>query len=165
MSSSSASPRRPSSATGTPTPTRCLFDRGGVADAVAEAAGKARPRGGPDVARELAAFLVWIVVGVGRVRRGELLNANAVLRGQAVDALVAAVAASQEPQSAAAPDSLDVTGRFDARHPAVAARLAGLLECDLEECARGLLDCAVEIFGDEIPPRGVAAVRARLGWR
>lgn len=143
------------------------FDRGGVGDAVAAATSKPRPQGRPDVGRELAVLLVCILVGVGRARRGELINANAVLRGQAVEAFITAIAAAaahEEPPSAAAADRLDVTRRFEARHPSIAQRLAELLARDLEDCARGLLDLAGELFGDEIPPRGVSAVRRRLGW-
>lgn len=140
------------------------LDRGGVTPAVAAAVRKPPPRGRPDVERELAVLVICIMVGVGRARRGELISANAVLRGQAVDAFVTAVAAHARPRSAADEDSLDMTRRFEARHPSVARRLAELLALDLEACARGLLELAVEIFGEAVPPRGVAAVRARLGW-
>lgn len=140
------------------------LDRGGVAEAAGEAATRPRPRGRPDTTRDLGVFLVALVIGVGRARRGELLNANAVLRGQAAEALVAAVSAGCEPESAAPPDSLDVTRRFEVRHPAVAARLVALLERDLEGCARGMYELAAEIFGERLPTRASAAVRARLGW-
>lgn len=141
-----------------------FFDRGGAAEAVTEAATRPRPKGVADASDELAVFLVLIVVGVGRARRGELLNASATIRGAAVEALATAVAASFAPEGGAALDSLDVIRRFDARYPLIASRIARLQGSGVEECARGLLDLAVEIFGDDVPSRGAAAVRGRLGW-
>ncbi len=141
-----------------------FFDRGGAAVAVSEAATKPPPKGVASVSDELALLLVWLVVGVGRARRGELLNASATIRGAAVESLATAVAASITPQAAAVPDSLDVVRRFDARYPAIASRIARLQASEVEDCARGLLDVAIELFPDRMPPRGVEAVRRRLGW-
>lgn len=141
-----------------------FFDRGGAADAVTEAATKPRPKGVAHASDELAVLLVSLVIGVGRARRGELLNASATIRGAAVEALATAVASSFAPERDVEIDSLDVIRRFDARYPAIASRIAQLQASDVEECARGLLDLAEEVFGGGMPSRGVAAVRGRLGW-
>ncbi|MGR0218326.1 hypothetical protein [Agromyces sp. ZXT2-6] len=141
-------------------------DHGGVAATMAAIASKPAPVE-PDVQRDLGLVLALALIGVGRARRGERLSANALVRGAAVDALTRAIAEGVRPERDARPDALDPTRRFESAHPVIAARIDDLLASPVEECAHGLVDLAVELFGigeSGVSPRGLAAVRRRLGW-
>lgn len=143
-----------------------LLDRGGVAETMLAVAAKPAPIG-PDLRRDLGLVLALALIGVGRARRGERLSANALIRGDAVDALTRAIAATVAPLEGARPDSLDSARRFESAHPWIAERIDGLLASPTEDCARGLVDLAVETFGvgdGGVDGRALRAVRARLGW-
>lgn len=142
------------------------LDRGGVA-ATMEAIASKPALVEPDLERDLGLVLVLVLIGVGRARRGERLSASMLIRGAAVDALTRAIAARVRPEHGARLDSLDPTRRFDAAHPAIAARIDALLASPVEQCARGLVDLAVDVLGtgeSGVSKRGLAAVRRRLGW-
>lgn len=142
------------------------LDRGGVAATMAAIVSKPAPVE-PHVERDLGLVLALALIGVGRARRGERLSASALVRGAAVDALTRAIAVGVRPERDARLDSLDPTRRFESAHPAIAARIDDLLASPVEACARGLVDLAVEVFGigeTGVSPRGLAAVRRRLGW-
>lgn len=143
-----------------------LLDRGDVAETMRAVAAKPAPVG-PDLHRDLGLVLALALIGVGRARRGERLSANALVRGAAVDALTRAIAASVAPLAGARPDSLDPARRFESAHPWIAERIDGLLANPVEDCARGLVDLAVDTFGvgdGGVDGRALEAVRARLGW-
>ncbi|MGR0319002.1 hypothetical protein [Agromyces sp. ZXT2-3] len=142
------------------------LDCGGVVEAMAVVAAKP-VQIAPDVQRDLGVVLTVALIGVGRARRGERLSANTLIRGALVDALVRAITAGLEPSDGSRPDSLDAVRRFESAQPAIAKRIDLLLANPVEECARGLVDLAVETFGvgdGGVDGRALAAVRRRLGW-
>lgn len=142
------------------------IDRGGISETMA-AVGAAPAPMGPDPQRDLGILLAVALIGVGRARRGERLSANALIRGVAAEAFARAIAASVVPELDARLDSLDATRRFDLAYPAVAERMDALLASPVEDCARGLVDLAVDVLGiggAGVPLRGLTAVRRRLGW-
>lgn len=122
----------------------------------------------PGADREMALVLTQLLIGVGRARRGERLNASGLIRSDALGHLLRAVA---ERLPAECPgvllDDLDPTRRIEQAHPDLARRIERLLREDVESCARGLLDLAEALLSpgwDAFPSRGVDAVRRRLGW-
>ncbi|TFB46550.1 hypothetical protein [Cryobacterium tagatosivorans] len=144
-----------------------LYDANGVTDAMARVAARPLPTGGPDDARDLALVLTQLFIGVGRARRGELLSAGNSIRSEAVAYLLPVLGRRVPATGPERLDSLDPRRRFEAAHPAVGARIDDLLTLRPEDCARALLDLAEELLAPgwaEFPHRGVAAVRARLGW-
>jgi hypothetical protein len=144
-----------------------VLDRGGVGATMAAIAARPAPDGAPDLEREIGLVLALVLIGVGRSRRGEVLSANSLIRGDAVTALLRAVAAGIPPETAARLDSLDPARRFESAYPAIAERIDDALARDVEACARALVDVGVGLFGTGprgVPPRALAAVRNRLGW-
>ncbi len=125
-----------------------------------------RPDGLIDAARELRLMLTQIHSGVGRTRRGETLSGSGLIRFEAVNHLVRALAA-RLPGETARLDPLDPRRRFDLVHPELGERLEAANRLPVEEAARALIDLAEEQLAtgwDEFPHAGVAAVRARMGW-
>ena len=126
-----------------------------------------RPAVDAAAGRHVALVLTQLLIGVGRARRGERLNASDLVRGQAVGHLLRAVAERLPSARADALDDLDPTRRVEQAFPRLAERIEALLTLDVEDCARGLLDLAVELLEPgwaAFPRRGVEAVRRRLGW-
>ncbi|MFC0678374.1 hypothetical protein ACFFGH_11035 [Lysobacter korlensis] len=122
---------------------------------------------GETAERDVALVLTQVLIGVGRARRGERLNASDVIRGQAVGHLLRAAAGRLPLDRRAALDDLDPTRRVEQAFPGLASRIERLLVLDVEECARGLLDLTTELLEPGwpgFPRRGVDAVRRRLGW-
>lgn len=146
-----------------------FLDRGGVALAMQKVAAKPAPVPA-DFPRDAGLILALVLIGVGRARRGELLSANALVRGAAVEAFTRAVAAHAvlaEGSPAERLDSLDPTRRFEHAFPDIAARIDELLTRPVEKAAEALLELAVELFGvgdGGMPRRGLVAVTRRLGW-
>lgn len=148
--------------------TEVFVDKGGVAEAVAAVAAKRLP--GDDVVpeREMRLFLTQLLIGVGRARRGEVVNGGHMVRSEAVQHLLAVVAARILPSGdEAARDSLDVRRRLERVHPRIAAAIEDAVRLDPDAAARRLLDVAEAELAPgwpEFPAAGAAAVRARLGW-
>lgn len=143
-----------------------VYDAGDVLDVV-ERARRATTGSPTSAAPALAAvLLVQLIVGVGRLRRGERLSGGDVVRSEAVKTLIALLFAVRHADSPR-PDPFDVRRRFEQVDAAAAARLDAELAGPPETAARGILDIAEELLADDWPdwPReGAAAVRRRLGW-
>jgi hypothetical protein len=145
---------------------RVIVDKGGVADSVA--AVLAAPVVGADSTgyRFVALLLTQVLIGVGRYRRGEVLSASGLIRGEAVNHFLAAVVA-RKGASAEHLDSLDPRRRIEREFPELAAELEHAVRGDPETAGRHLIDAAErELSADwpEFPHRGIAAIRTRLGW-
>lgn len=145
-----------------------LVDKGGVAEAVAAVLTKPVPGDETVPEREIRLFLTQLLIGVGRARRGEVTNGGHMVRSEALQHLLAAVAARVPPAGAvAARDTLDVRRRLELVHPTIAAAIEEAVRLDPDAAASRLLDLAVSTLADgwaEFPTDGVTAVRARLGW-
>lgn len=139
-----------------------LFDRGGVADAVADAvASSAAVRDG-DLARELQLVVATVRIGAGKARRGEVLAGGEMLRHDAVGHLLAAVAIVSPVDARA--DLLDPRRRVELTHPELAADLATAIRLPEVELAQRLLELLEHHFGsyEQFPRRGVVAIREWL---
>lgn len=139
-----------------------------VGDEEVEAAVRAvvarRPAGASDAARSVRLFVIQLLAGMERHHRGEVLSGSGLVRGEAVDHLLAA-AALRLPGEQGVLDPLDPRRRFEQVHPAPGARVAALCDRPLDEAAPALLDLAVEVLApgwEEFPHAGVAAARRRI---
>lgn len=144
-----------------------LYDAGGVAAAMANVAARPLPTGVPDDERDVGLVLTQLFIGVGRARRGELLSAGNSIRSEAVAYLLPVLGRRIPATGVERLDTLDPRRRFEQAHPTVGARIDDLLTLPAERCARALLDLAEGLLAPgwaRFPHRGVAAVRARLGW-
>ncbi len=120
-----------------------------------------------DPANDTRLMLVKLLIGVGRARRGEVLNAGSFVRSWAVQLLVRAIRGRFADRSTTLRDTIDPVRRFEHDFPEWAARIAAALEAPVEDAARALFDLAREILEpgwDEFPSRAADAVAARLGW-
>lgn len=111
--------------------------------------------------------LVKILIGVGRVRRGEVLNGGQLIRQWAVQHLVRAIRGRFAEASTSARDTIDPVRRFETDFPELATRIAAALAQDAEAAARSLLAIArdtLEPGWPEFPSRAAEAIEARLGW-
>lgn len=141
-----------------------IFDRGGVAEAVARAVASSPRNAQADLRDTLAALVAHTHIGAGKAARGERLAASAALRGDAVTALLTAVAVISPHDDRA--DHLDPRRRVERTHPALAAELLATLREDELTVARRLIDLTEAVFGDrdEFPHAAADAVRRRHGW-
>ncbi len=143
-----------------------LFDKGGVAEAMEVIAVKPYPENIGQVDRDLGLFFMTILHGCGRLRRGENLSANALIRGAAVQHLVRATRTLREDNDRHG-DRLDRLRRVEQDLPDLSARIVEALSQDLETAARALVDIAQSLrddAGEQFPEASLDAVRSRLGW-
>jgi hypothetical protein len=120
-----------------------------------------------DPANDTRLMLVKLLIGVGRARRGEVLNGGQFVRTWAVQHLVRAIRGRFSERSTGRRDAIDPVRRFESDFPLWAARIAEILEAPVEDAARGLFGLAREVLEpgwDDFPARGADAVAARLGW-
>jgi len=144
-----------------------LYDAGGVAEVIAQLARKGLPAGVPDDARDIRVGLARLLIGVGRARRGEVLSAGQLVRGEAAGLLLAVIARRVPAAGQPAPDPFDPRRRFEAAYPEIGAQVAAALEQSPEGCARALLAIAEGQLAPgwaAFPHRGCRALRTRLGW-
>jgi hypothetical protein len=141
------------------------YDRlGGLDKLMTSIADKAKLSDEADPVRDFTVFLASLVIGVGRARRGETLSASSVVRGQAVDHLLAVI--STTGTVVVRPDNLDVRRRFELAYPR--AKIGPLLDRDPETAARELLVRAEALLGGRwpaYPAQHVEVVRSVFGWQ
>lgn len=143
-----------------------FWDGGQVGQWMREVTSATVPRIHTSGADAAAVFLVQLLVGVGRTRRGELLSGAHVIRAEAEATLIDLIT-ERVPASAATRDNLDARRRFEQSYPREAHRIAAALAADPETAARTMLDLADDLLAPgwpEYPAAGSAAVRRRLGW-
>ena len=142
-------------------------EAGSTATLIAEARARAGAGDRFDPANDARLVLVKLLIGVGRARRGEVLNAGTFVRSWAVQCLVRAIRGRFEERSTSLRDTIDPARRFERDFPELSARIASALEAPVEDAARSLFDLMREILEpgwDEFPTRAADAVAARLGW-
>ncbi|GAA5206761.1 hypothetical protein [Microbacterium kyungheense] len=140
---------------------------GTTATLIAESRARAIEGDRFDPANDTRLVLVKLLIGVGRVRRGELLNGNAFIRQWAVQLLVRAIRGRFADASTAARDAIDPMRRFEQDFPRWGADIAASLDLPVEESAYELFRLTRRILEpgwDEFPTRAADAIAARLGW-
>jgi hypothetical protein len=110
--------------------------------------------------------LVKLLIGVGRVRRGERLNGGQFIRQWAVQHLVRAVRGRLSDRSTDLRDANDPLRRFERDFPEWGERIAAAVSQPEEDAARALYRelRQLEDGWDGFPGRAADAVARRLGW-
>lgn len=140
---------------------------GTTAALVAESRARAAAADRFDPANDVRLVLVKLLIGVGRVRRGEVLNGNGFIRQWAVQHLVRAIRGRFAEASTTLRDTIDPIRRFERDFPRWGADIAATLDLPIEECAYELYRitrAVLEPGWDEFPSRAADAVAERLGW-
>ena len=138
-----------------------------IAARTSEQATKAGEDFNPTARYEL--FLCQLLIGVGRARRGESLIAGEHVRSWAVTELLGLIRHWQHPVrgTESKTDNLNRHRRFELQYPTLGARIVAAQEKSVEDCARALLDVALEVGGGNLSAgqhEQAAVVRERLGW-
>jgi hypothetical protein len=150
-------------------PQRVVLDRGdryAHERATAQTASDA-----PDNLTRFRLFLFLVLIGTGRVRRGEVLAGGRFVRCFAADHLLALLDRHLPDESGSSDararvDEFDPWRRFEARHPVVGDELADALTAPSPSCGRELLSLARRHLGPawpEYPRAEEALVRDHLG--
>jgi hypothetical protein len=145
--------------------TETLVDRGGVDEAM-DGVMRRTAATTPVPARAVGLLVTAVLVGAGRARRGELLSAGQLVRGEAAGHLLTAWRECRHPGDPRL-DRLDPRRRVEVVDPGFAAELETALRLDPDECGRRLLELAERELApgwDDFPARAIEVVRARLGW-
>lgn len=120
-----------------------------------------------DPERDTGLVLVKLLIGVGRVRRGEVLNGGQFIRIWAVNHLLRAIRGRFSENTTGSRDIIDPTRRFERDYPAWADRIVLALDQRPELAAHRLFTLTREILEpgwDAFPARAADAVAHRLGW-
>jgi len=142
-------------------------ERGTTAALIERARARAESADRFDPGNDVRLVLVKLLIGVGRVRRGEVLNGGQFIRQWAVQHLVRAIRGRFAEASGSLRDAIDPVRRFERDHPQWGARIAAALERPAEDAARELLAFMREVLEpgwDAFPSRAADAVAQRLGW-
>jgi len=142
-------------------------DAGTTATLLAESRARAAEGDRFDPANDARLVLVKLLIGVGRVRRGELLNGNSFIRQWAVQLLVRAIRGRFAEASTSLRDAIDPMRRFERDFPRWGAHIAASLDLPIEESAYELYRLTRQILEpgwDEFPTRAADVIAARLGW-
>ncbi|WP_243229774.1 hypothetical protein [Microbacterium sp. CIAB417] len=139
---------------------------GTTATLIAEARERAAGSDRLDPANDVRLVLVKLLIGTGRVRRGEVLNGGAFIRQWAVVHLVRAVRGRCAGATSASRDTIDPVRRFEQDYPDWASRIAEAVAQEPERAARALFALLRELEPGwaEFPAAAADAVARRLGW-
>lgn len=142
-------------------------EAGTTAALIAESRARAAAADRFDAANDVRLVLVKLLIGVGRVRRGEVLNGNGFIRQWAVQHLVRAIRGRFAEASTTLRDTIDPMRRFERDFPRWGADIAATLDLPIEECAYELYRITRQVLEpgwEEFPSRAADAVARRLGW-
>ena len=120
-----------------------------------------------DPGNDVRLVLVKLLIGTGRVRRGEVLNGGLFIRQWAVQLLVRAIRGRFAEASTTLRDTIDPMRRFEHDFPEWGARIADAVARPAEDAAHALFALTREILEpgwDAFPTAAADAVAARLGW-
>jgi hypothetical protein len=140
---------------------------GTSASLIADARERAAQADRFDPVNDARLVLVKVLIGVGRARRGELLNAGEFVRIWAVRHLVRAIRGRYADASSSARDAIDPVRRFETDFPEWGARIAAVVASPVDDAARGLVAMLRDVLEpgwSAFPSRAADAVERRLGW-
>lgn len=140
---------------------------GTTATLIAESRARAEAADRFDPSNDVRLVLVKLLIGVGRVRRGEALNGGQFIRQWAVQLLVRAIRGRFTEASTSLRDTIDPMRRFEQDFPEWGARIAQAVAQPAEDAARAVFDLTREILEpgwDDFPTAAADAVAGRLGW-
>lgn len=129
-------------------------------------AGRVKPLESVNPTLDMTVFLVSLLIGVGRARRGEGLGASGSVRGLALDHLLVLLRTLVMGEDTGRLDNLDQRRRFEFVYPTLGLQIDRALEQSVEECAKDLLVIAETHCAHWAgwPAESVAVVRQRLDW-
>lgn len=140
---------------------------GTTAALIERARERAASADGFDPVNDARLVLVKLLIGTGRVRRGEVLVGGAFIRQWAVQHLVRAVRGRFPARSTTLRDAIDPVRRFERDFPEWASRIDAAVSQDADSAARALFDLLRELEPGwaDFPSAAADAVAGRLGWR
>lgn len=125
-----------------PQDNRVVFDRGGVGEIIEQITHRnTKPF---DPATEYQLFLTLLHIGIGRIKRGEILAGSQHIKGYALNHLLGLIRHYQ-PAERDRSDALNRYRRFESDFPELGDRLGALVEGESLECARGMLEIAGDL--------------------
>jgi hypothetical protein len=126
--------------------TVAVDDAAGTAALLAESRARASTADRFDPANDVRLVLVKLLIGVGRVRRGEVLNGGAFIRQWAVQLLVRAIRGRFADVSTSLRDTIDPGRRFERDFPEWGAQIGAALDHPPEDAAQRLFGLTREIL-------------------
>ena len=138
---------------------RVLYDGGGLQVRLEQITASTAAEGGNQADLAGGRFIVEMLIGLGRLGRGELLSAGVLIRGRAVASLLRTIGGEHELL-----DGLDPLRRVEMVHPALAERLSKSLSLPLVDGAQSLVDIAEEWLPEtQVSPIAVQVLRMMIG--
>lgn len=126
-----------------PADNRVAFDRGGVAKAISSITFSADGNGFDD-SKEYQLFLTLLLIGAGRVKRGEIIAGAQHIKSYAVSHLLGLVR-SHWPMRDSSADVLNRFRRFEQDYPELGHQISQLVEGPSLSCALGLLKISEQL--------------------
>lgn len=114
-----------------------------------------------DAPREMALMLSLILIGSGRVARGEVISGGRFIKDFALSAFLRLLANEVTPAPGSLPDNLDPFRRVEQCYPQIAPGLHAALLLPPLEAALALLDMAESWFS-AVPGDAVRVVRSEI---
>jgi hypothetical protein len=141
-----------------------VFDLGGVAEAMQKIAVANTEQPVPNLQQLQGMFLGQLVVGAGRVARGEVISGQVFIRTYALGQLLPLLAHVLEPAETGKLDNLDMYRRFEQAFPTVGREVNVALNSAPLQAAQKLLDLYETHCRHlpDYPVRAVATVRQFL---
>lgn len=142
-------------------------DEGSTRRLIAEARARATAGSGLDAPNDTRLVLVKLLIGTGRLRRGETINGGQFVRQWAVKHLVAAVRGRSARDAGDDIAPIEPTRRFEADFPDIAAEIEAAIAQPAEAAAErlfALTRAVLEPRWDEFPSAAADAIARRLGW-
>lgn len=121
----------------------------------------------PDPLNDARLVLVKLLIGTGRVRRGETINGGHFIRQWAVKHLIAAVRARSALADGSRAAPIEPTRRFETDFPDIAADIEAAIARPAEAAAVRLFEVTRRVLEpgwDDFPSSAADAVARRLGW-
>jgi hypothetical protein len=122
-----------------PKDNRVVFDRGGVQEIISDITHTQTKDFDPETEYQL--FLTLLHIGIGRIKRGEIIAGSQHIRGYALNHLLGLIR-HYEPANIDSSDALNRYRRFESDFPELGAKLGALVESESLECARGMIEIA-----------------------
>lgn len=140
---------------------------GSVARLIAESQSRAASLPATDALNDTRLVLVKLLIGTGRLRRGETINGGQFIRQWAVKHLILALRARAQQAGGVEPAGLEPSRRLEAAFPEVAAEIEAAIAQPAERAAKSLFDLTRRVLEpgwDEFPSHAADAIARRLGW-
>ena len=127
-----------------------VFDRGGVTEVVNQIASTDTTISVSDIQRDKGMFLCLLIVGAGRVARGELISGQVFIRSHALGHLLSALAQTLPAEDKSLLDNLDPYRRFELVFPEIGQQIKQALANHPIQAAIGLLELYGHVFTDTV---------------